>query len=185
MRLWQYLQHLEWSHGYSIPLVPFPDWRCLPGPNLTSPNDHSLPWSSTSGGAPGTLCQQGSLRTLLFNFLVQVSPAGDQSVICTRSFLRWAPSTMWTRQVAQVWPSEDFHKWPKHQQQYLPKLSSVKGSFFRGTLYVLIFCFSTNLKSNIKFKTSPQAKRHLSSVLWLSWLSSLDNFHLLINFITG
>ena len=32
-------------------------------------------------------------------------------------------------------------------------------------------------------KTSPQAKRHLSS--WLSWLSSLDNFHLLINFITG
>ena len=33
--------------------------------------------------------------------------------------------------------------------------------------------------------TSPQAKRHLSSVLWLSWLSSLDYFHLLTNFITG
>ena len=32
------------------------------------------------------------------------------------------------------------------------------------------------------FKTSPQAKRHLSSLLWLSWLSSLDNFHQKDNF---
>jgi len=37
----------------------------------------------------------------------------------------------------------------------------------------------------IKVKTSPQAKRRLSSLLWLSWLSSLYNFHLKINFITG
>ena len=85
-----------------LPKIVIPEPRCLPGHNSVSLSDHFLPWSSTGGGALGTSCL-GSWQILPPNFLVQGSQVRWQSGICTRSFLPWGQSTMWTQRAAQEW----------------------------------------------------------------------------------
>ena len=87
-----------------LPKIVIPEPRCLQGHNSVSLSDHFLPWSSTGGGALGTSCL-GSWQILPPNFLVQGSQVRWQSGICTRSFLPWGQSTMWSSR--RQWTQEE------------------------------------------------------------------------------
>ena len=95
MRLWQYLQHLEWSHGYSIPTSPFSRLKMPPRPQFDQPQRSFLAMEfhkrrGTRDFVPG----------LLADFAVLFLGATSQRAISDmhKIFLRWASSTMWTRQ---------------------------------------------------------------------------------------
>ena len=62
------------------------------------------------------------------------------------------------------------------------KLASVTLPFLAPLQWVVISI--RDACNSYKQKTSPQAKCHKLSILWLLYISSLDNFHRKINFIT-
>ena len=102
------------------PVGPFPDWRCLPGYNLTNLSEHIWPWSSTSVGAPGTFCLS-SWQILQPNFLVQGSQVSMQSERCMISSFVLAPSTIWTQRLL-------LEKLTVAIQRLLPVIRTSRGS---------------------------------------------------------
>ena len=111
-----------------LPKIVIPEPRCLQGHSSVSLSDHFLPWSSTGRGAPGTSCL-GSWQILPPNFLVQGSQVRWQSGICTRSFLPWGQSTMWSSSIGGVasasgWDNPVEHQARDLQDSLLPNIST-------------------------------------------------------------
>ena len=146
MRLWQYLQHLEWSHGYSIPASPFSRLKMPPRPQFDQPQRSFLAMEfhkrrGTKNFVPGLLADFAvqfpgarvpSRRAISDTCGQKVYGAG-QCPVGTINNVNLATSPGVTHSGR---PKTSTSYWiSHHQQQYLQKLSSAKGSFFWGTLY--------------------------------------------------